>query len=120
MIKHKHHITPKHAGGSDDTENIVELTVEEHAQAHKDLWEKYGKKEDWLAWQGLSKMIDRQEIIKEAIKLGSSKAGKIAGPKSVENGRLLEMSKKGIQALRDKFNTEEEYREHFRLVAKNK
>lgn len=118
MIKHRHHIVPKHAGGSDNKDNILELTIEEHAQAHKDLWEKYGKKEDWLAWQGLSNMIDRQQIIKEAIRLGSSKAGKIAGPKSVENGRLLEMSKKGIDIFRNKFDTEEAYKEHFRQLSK--
>lgn len=26
-MKHKHHIIPKHAGGTDDASNIVELTV---------------------------------------------------------------------------------------------
>lgn len=118
MIKHKHHIIPKHAGGSDDKSNIVELTIEEHALAHKSLYEKYGKKEDWIAWQGLSKMIDKQEIIKEAIKLGSSKAGKIAGRKSVENNRILEISKKGVEAFRKKFNSEEEYKAYFKQISK--
>ena len=31
-------------GGSDDPSNIVLLTVEEHAEAHRLLFEKYGKK----------------------------------------------------------------------------
>ena len=44
MLKHKHHIIPRHAGGTDDPLNLVELTVEEHALAHKLLYEKYGKK----------------------------------------------------------------------------
>ena len=39
---HTHHIIPKHAGGTDDPSNLVQLTVEEHAQAHKELFEKYG------------------------------------------------------------------------------
>ena len=47
-IKHKHHIIPKHMGGTDDLTNLVELTVEEHIQAHRELYEKYGHKED--AW----------------------------------------------------------------------
>lgn len=67
MIKHKHHVIPKHMGGTDDPENIVELTVEEHAEAHRILFEKYGLKEDWLAWQGLSGMMGKEEIIKELL-----------------------------------------------------
>lgn len=118
MTKHKHHIVPKHAGGLDDPSNIIELTIEEHAEAHKKLWEKYGKQEDWIAWQGLSKMIDKQEIIKAAVRLGASKAGKIAGPKSVENGRLLEMGKKGREVLKNKFNSEESYKQYFSDMAK--
>lgn len=43
QLKHKHHIIPKHAGGSDDPSNIVVLTVEEHAEAHRKLYEKHGR-----------------------------------------------------------------------------
>jgi predicted molibdopterin-dependent oxidoreductase YjgC len=32
-MKHKHHIIPKHMGGTDDESNIIELTIEEHAEA---------------------------------------------------------------------------------------
>jgi hypothetical protein len=59
---HKHHIIPKHAGGSDDPSNIVKLTVEEHAEAHRILFEKYGRWQDYAAWQGLSKQVDNQEM----------------------------------------------------------
>jgi hypothetical protein len=31
-------------GGGDEPDNIIQLTVQEHAEAHKILWEKYGKK----------------------------------------------------------------------------
>jgi len=34
-MKHIHHIIPKHMGGTDEESNLVELTVEEHAEAHK-------------------------------------------------------------------------------------
>jgi hypothetical protein len=35
---HKHHITPKHAGGSDHESNLTYLTVKEHILAHFMLW----------------------------------------------------------------------------------
>ena len=63
MVKHKHHIIPKHMGGSDDPSNIVELTVAEHAEAHKKLYEEYGHLQDKLAWQGLLGLISTAEIV---------------------------------------------------------
>lgn len=41
-------------GGTDDPENLVELSVEEHATAHKHLYELHGKKEDLCAYYMLS------------------------------------------------------------------
>jgi hypothetical protein len=64
MIKHKHHIIPRHVGGTDDPSNIVELTIEEHAEAHRILYEKYGRNEDKWAWLGLSGQIGKDEILK--------------------------------------------------------
>ena len=54
VYTHIHHIIPKHAGGTDDPSNLVELTIEDHAIAHRMLWKLYGRKEDWCAWTGLS------------------------------------------------------------------
>jgi hypothetical protein len=53
-MKHKHHITPKHMGGSDDPSNLIELSVEEHAEAHRLLYERNGLIEDLIAWKCLS------------------------------------------------------------------
>ena len=65
MKKHKHHIIPKHAGGTDDPSNIVELTVSEHAEEHRKLWEEYGRIEDKVAWNMLSgrKMSEEDRIL---------------------------------------------------------
>lgn len=73
-MKHKHHIIPKHMGGTDDPENLVELTIEEHAEAHRLLYEKYGKWQDYYAWKGLSGQIGKEELLK-GIMLNASKEG---------------------------------------------
>tara|TARA_E500000318_G_C3501943_1_gene188737 strand:- start:84 stop:617 length:534 start_codon:yes stop_codon:yes gene_type:complete len=69
-IYHWHHIVPKHAGGSDDSSNLVRLTVEEHAEAHKLLFEKHGRWQDKIAWMSLSGQIGKEEArilsVKEA------------------------------------------------------
>lgn len=74
-MKHKHHIVPRHMGGLDEEENIIELTIEEHAEAHKKLYEEHGRKEDYLAWQGLSGMMNKNEIIKELLSAAGKKGG---------------------------------------------
>lgn len=69
-MKHIHHIIPKHMGGTDDPSNLVELTVAEHAQAHKELYEKYGKKEDLCAYYMLSGRNQDPEFVRARASLG--------------------------------------------------
>lgn len=65
-MSHLHHIVvPIHAGGSDSPENLIELSVMEHAEAHRILWETYGRWQDKLAWQGLCGLIDKEDICRE-------------------------------------------------------
>lgn len=61
-VTHKHHIVPRHAGGSDSEDNIIELTVEEHAEAHRLLYEKNGDPRDFVAWKMLSGKTEEAEI----------------------------------------------------------
>jgi len=63
MKKHKHHIIPKHMGGSNDVSNLVELTIEEHAEAHRILYETHGHTQDKVAWLGLAGIMPYAEII---------------------------------------------------------
>lgn len=63
-MKHKHHIVPRHMGGTDDPSNLIELTVEEHAEAHRELWEQYGNIKDYCAWKGLEGTIGKEEIVR--------------------------------------------------------
>lgn len=69
MGTHLHHIIPRHMGGSDDPENLIELTVEEHAEAHRKLWEEHDKWQDYLAWKALSGQIKSDDIRKELVRL---------------------------------------------------
>lgn len=68
MKKHKHHIIPKHAGGTDDPSNLIELTIEEHADAHRLLYEQHGRWQDRVAWLSLSGIMKEEERIYEILK----------------------------------------------------
>lgn len=63
-VKHLHHIIPRHAGGTNDPSNLVELTVREHAEAHRLLYEAHGRKEDMVAWKTLSGLMTAIEANK--------------------------------------------------------
>lgn len=69
-MRHKHHIIPKHMNGSNDKNNIIELTISEHAEAHRLLWIKFGKKADYMAWQMLSGRTISEETRIEVAKEG--------------------------------------------------
>jgi len=74
-IYHTHHKIPKHMNGTNDPENLVRLTVEEHAYAHRLLYEKYGKEEDRIAWLGLAGIFSKEEVVQAAQKLGRTAGG---------------------------------------------
>lgn len=83
MLKHKHHIVPRHMGGSDDATNIVELTIEKHAAAHLKLFEEHGNKFDYIAYMALSGQITA----------GEASYMKLLGPKN--------WSEEGMQKLKE-------------------
>lgn len=59
---YKHRVIPGHMGGTYEPSNVVLLTVKQHAAAHRKLYKKYGKREDWIAWKGLSGQINKKEL----------------------------------------------------------
>ena len=81
-MKHKHHIIPRHAGGTDDPDNIVVLSIEEHAEAHLKLFEEHGNQFDWIAYECLSGMITKEEVMEYQL----SEAGKRGG--AANKGRV--------------------------------
>jgi len=82
---HNHHKIPKHMGGTDDPSNIETITITEHADRHRVLYETHGHWQDKLAWEGLSKQISKEEITKRIQK----------APKSEEWKRKMSEKMKG-------------------------
>ncbi len=80
-MKHIHHIVPKHMGGTDDPINLIKLSVEEHAEAHRKLYEEYGNEYDRIAWLGLSNQINLTEAQKLAHLQGCKNGGKLLDKK---------------------------------------
>jgi hypothetical protein len=70
-IYHKHHIIPRHVGGSDDPSNLILLSIEDHAEAHRKLYEEHGRWQDRVAWQFLSNQISCAEATKQAQSLSN-------------------------------------------------
>jgi len=107
-------------GGTNDRENLIELTIEEHAEEHRILYEKYGKIEDYWAWKGLSGQIGKEELLREINKYHGKKVyddkigifsmskeerlpylikgGKTSGKKNAESGHCAEISHLGGKA----------------------
>ena len=67
-IYHRHHVVPKHAGGTDDPSNMTcPLTIQEHAEHHRYRYEMTGDAYDRIAWQALIGMIPKQEAIRQML-----------------------------------------------------
>ena len=92
MVRHRHHIIPKHAGGTDDRNNIAILTPQEHAEAHWILYYTNGKKKaDFYAACGLDRFLGKEEIIERLL----SENGKRNGKRAVETGQWAKASALG-------------------------
>ena len=62
IVWHRHHITPKHAGGTDDTSNILKCNVAMHAFMHEQRYRDVGDEYDRLAAAGLRGYMSEQEL----------------------------------------------------------
>ena len=64
-------------GGTDDASNLIEMSIEQHAEEHRLLYEQYGKEEDKIAWLALSGQASKQESMAAALRLGRQKTNEI-------------------------------------------
>ena len=109
-IYHNHHIIPRHAGGTDHPDNLVRLTLEEHIEAHRKLYEEYGRWQDKSAYQGLSRMIGNDEIIRLTQSEGGKKGGKIVGKMNKGRKHTEEHKQKNREAQTGRICSEESKR----------
>lgn len=75
-MNHKHHIVPLYRGGLDTKENLIEVSVTQHAMFHYCNWCLWEDDRDRLAWKGLVGEIGKEEIIRELRSIGGKKANK--------------------------------------------
>ena len=95
-MKHKHHLTPKYLGGSNELQNLVEVSPIRHAMFHYCNWRLWGNTEDKIAWRALVGYSSKEEIIHQVISLAGKKGGKIAK----ESGQLLAAALKQPKSVR--------------------
>lgn len=99
-------------GGTNDESNLIELTVEEHAEAHKKLYEEHGHWQDRIAWKGLLGIISKEELVAEMLSEGGKRGGK-----NKPSSEAREKISKGVSGIRNgmfKHNFSEEHRNKLR------
>jgi hypothetical protein len=81
-------------GGTDVAENLVEITVTQHAMYHFCNYQLWGNEEDKIAWRMLGKQITLDEAKIEAVKLGGKKGGEVLKEKLKNPDNLKEYKEK--------------------------
>lgn len=71
-MRHMHHIVPRHRDGTNDSYNLISLTVTQHAMWHYAEWQLHRCEYDKLAWMGLSGIIGKEEIIESINRMPKS------------------------------------------------
>lgn len=113
-------------GGTDDPSNLIELSVEEHAEAHKKLYEEHGNEYDRIAYDALSGIIKKEEVISQVLSESGKKGGARGKGKTAWNkGKKMWSEEDRERMSRErtgrKCNISEESREKMRESArKNK
>jgi len=115
---HKHHLVPKHRGGT-DADGLVEVSVIRHAMFHYAEWRLHGLWEDKAAWQLLVQnvkhplQVEGREVSQETRqKLSKSLKGNknAAQPCSEETKRKISEAQKGRTISENQKKQISEYR----------
>ena len=81
-MKHNHRIVPGHMGGEYVEGNVISVEViacdkqtANHVMWHFATWQLWGRKEDEIAWKGLAGYYNKEEMIKEIMRVNGKRAG---------------------------------------------
>jgi hypothetical protein len=75
-MRHKHHIIPKHRGGTNDPSNLVEISLTQHAMFHYCEWKLHGKRADYVAWKRLVGNLNDEELVHQKLIMGGENGGR--------------------------------------------
>lgn len=85
-VVERHHIVPRHLGGSDEEDNLVYLTYRQHKFIHKLRYFAFGSLGDKAAYQLMSSLKE------DGLFSLRSYAGKIGGAKNIDSGHIQRLS----------------------------
>jgi hypothetical protein len=126
MVIHQHHIIENRNGKRFRTNTTIPLSVEEHANIHKEYYEKWGFQEDKCAWLGLSEQIGNEEIFLERSRIGGlngkghikTKQHRQRLSESITNlmsgGRAEEIKKKISESMKGNTNSQNHSSDEYR------
>ena len=81
---HRHHIVPRHAGGSDDPSNLLKCNIAMHAFMHEQRYREIGDEYDRIAAATLRGQIPHAEASKLALIESNKKRKGVKRPRQSE------------------------------------
>ena len=104
-MKHKHHIIKCVNGKRIRTDETIDIDIKEHARRHKINYDKWGFREDYLAWKGLTGQWPKEKIIQEIYKMnGKRNAHHMHTKQAIEKMRKTKLGAKLSKEHKEKIN----------------
>ena len=94
-MKHKHHIIECVKGKRVRTDKVITISLKEHARRHKINYDKWGFKEDYFAYKGLTGQWPKRKLIHEiAVEMGKRNAHHMHTKQAIEKMRKTKQGSK--------------------------